>query len=132
MLDNHLWHMDLLAHAGRLSELTELAFTDVHARRRLNGTLREQGMETEEALLQAVLNRRDPDADTACITPATAFDRLGNVCWRALHGQAHPQPVALYSIMLWEATSTDHPAHGYFTDRHTCVLDTVTAQVRAF
>lgn len=43
--DNHLWHMDLLARAERFSELTELALTDVHARRRLNRALRERGME---------------------------------------------------------------------------------------
>jgi hypothetical protein len=45
MHDNHLWHMDLLVRSGRFSELTELALTDVHARRRLNRSLREQGME---------------------------------------------------------------------------------------
>jgi len=34
--DNHLWHMDLLVRAERFEQLTELALTDVHARRRLN------------------------------------------------------------------------------------------------
>ncbi|GHH95865.1 hypothetical protein GCM10017779_63220 [Streptomyces capillispiralis] len=43
--DSHLWHMDLLARAARLSELAERALTDVHARRRLNRALRERGME---------------------------------------------------------------------------------------
>jgi hypothetical protein len=47
MHDNHLWHMDLLARAGRLAELTERALGDVHARRRLNTVLRERGMEAE-------------------------------------------------------------------------------------
>ncbi|MEV0096025.1 hypothetical protein [Streptomyces sp. NPDC050738] len=42
---NHLWHMDLLARAGRLTELTALAVDDLHARRRLNRWFREQGME---------------------------------------------------------------------------------------
>lgn len=37
MHDNHLWHMDLLARAERIPELTERALTDNHARRRLNG-----------------------------------------------------------------------------------------------
>ncbi|MEU0989307.1 hypothetical protein [Streptomyces sp. NPDC005953] len=45
MHDNHLWHMDLLARAERISELTERALTDSHARRRLNRSLRERGME---------------------------------------------------------------------------------------
>jgi hypothetical protein len=45
MHDNHLWHMDLLARAERIPELAERALTDNHARRRLNGSLRERGME---------------------------------------------------------------------------------------
>jgi hypothetical protein len=56
MHNNHLWHMDLLVGAGRFSELTELALTDVHARRRLNRSLRAQGME-------AALRGRAQDGD---------------------------------------------------------------------
>ncbi|MGR6975084.1 hypothetical protein ACU639_36855 [Streptomyces cynarae] len=56
MHDNHLWHMDLLARAERFSELTELALTDVHARRRLNRSFRERGME-------AALRSRAKDGD---------------------------------------------------------------------
>ncbi|MEU4091744.1 hypothetical protein [Streptomyces sp. NPDC026673] len=56
MHDNHLWHMDLLASAARFTELTELALSDVHARRRLNRALRDQGME-------AVLRDRAKDGD---------------------------------------------------------------------
>lgn len=44
---NHLWHMDLLASAERITELSELARTDVHARRRLNRALRDRGMEAK-------------------------------------------------------------------------------------
>ncbi|MEV8002038.1 DUF6879 family protein [Streptomyces parvus] len=40
---NHLWHMDLLVRAERFDQLAELAVTDVHARRRLNRALQEQG-----------------------------------------------------------------------------------------
>ncbi|MFF4121574.1 hypothetical protein [Streptomyces sp. NPDC001714] len=54
--DNHLWHMDLLARAERLSELAERALTDVHARRRLNRSLREREME-------AALRNRAEDGD---------------------------------------------------------------------
>lgn len=43
--DSHLWHMDLLVRAQRLAELAERALTDVHARRRLNRGLRDQGRE---------------------------------------------------------------------------------------
>ncbi|KUN25534.1 hypothetical protein AQJ23_16370 [Streptomyces antibioticus] len=53
---NHLWHVDLLAHAGRFTELTELARVDVHARRRLNRALLDGGME-------AVLHERAESGD---------------------------------------------------------------------
>lgn len=35
----HLWHMDLLARAGRHDELAALSENDVHARRRLDRLL---------------------------------------------------------------------------------------------
>lgn len=41
--DAHLWHMDLLVKAGLLRELADRAETDVHARRRLNRFLYEEG-----------------------------------------------------------------------------------------
>ncbi|MFF4898211.1 hypothetical protein [Streptomyces sp. NPDC001068] len=59
MHGNHLWHMELLARAKRFTELTELGLTDVHARRRLNRSLRDQGM---EAALRSRAKDRDPDA----------------------------------------------------------------------
>ncbi|MER7107728.1 hypothetical protein [Streptomyces sp. NPDC000229] len=43
--DSHLWHMRLLVSAERFTQLTELALTDVHARRRLNRSLHERGMD---------------------------------------------------------------------------------------
>ncbi|MGW7210498.1 hypothetical protein [Streptomyces sp. NPDC054837] len=43
--DSHLWHMRLLVSAERFTQLTELALTDVHARRRLNSSLHERGMD---------------------------------------------------------------------------------------
>lgn len=58
--DSHLWHMDLLARADRLAELTEIALTDAHARRRLNRTLRERGME-------AALRDRAEDGDKGAL-----------------------------------------------------------------
>ncbi|MGY0070447.1 hypothetical protein ACWZEH_27435 [Streptomyces sp. QTS137] len=60
MHDNHLWHMDLLARAERVPELTERALTDVHARRRLNRSLRERGME-------ATLRNRAEDGDRGAL-----------------------------------------------------------------
>ncbi|MGW4895598.1 hypothetical protein ACWEQL_25515 [Kitasatospora sp. NPDC004240] len=54
--NNHLWHMDLLVRAERIAELSELARADVHARRRLNRSLRDRGME-------AKLHERTEDGD---------------------------------------------------------------------
>ncbi|MFJ1538060.1 hypothetical protein ACIODS_05895 [Micromonospora chalcea] len=39
----HLWHLDLLARAGRHVELAALGERDVHARRRLKRLLDEEG-----------------------------------------------------------------------------------------
>jgi hypothetical protein len=43
----HLWHMELLVKAGRLHELAEHAKADVHARRRLDRFLYEEGRDSE-------------------------------------------------------------------------------------
>ncbi|WP_433393056.1 hypothetical protein [Micromonospora sp. KLBMP9576] len=43
----HLWHMELLVKAGLLHELAERAKTDVHARRRLDRLLYEEGRDGE-------------------------------------------------------------------------------------
>lgn len=39
----HLWHVELLGRAGRVTELEELGRTDEHARRRLNRLLYRKG-----------------------------------------------------------------------------------------
>lgn len=85
--------------------------------------------ESKEALLEAVLNRRDRQADTAYITPITTYDKVYNVYRRALHNEAHPEPVALYSSMLCEATDPAHPAHAFFATRYTRVLDTLATEI---
>ena len=43
----HLWHMNLLVKAGLLDELAERAEHDVHARRRLDRLLSEDGRDDE-------------------------------------------------------------------------------------
>ncbi|MGW5517146.1 hypothetical protein [Nocardia africana] len=45
--DAHLWHMDLLAKARRLDELATRGETDVHARRRLDRFLYEDGRDCD-------------------------------------------------------------------------------------
>jgi hypothetical protein len=55
--DAHLWHMQLLAKAGRLDVLAQLAETCKHARRQFNRHLVENGQADE-------LHRRAQDGDT--------------------------------------------------------------------
>ncbi|MFF4343262.1 hypothetical protein ACFY00_25445 [Kitasatospora sp. NPDC001540] len=57
---NHLWHMALLAEAGRFAELARLAQVDVHARRSLNRALRDRGMAPE-------LHARAADGDRGAL-----------------------------------------------------------------
>jgi AcrR family transcriptional regulator len=87
--------------------------------------------DTKEALLEAVLNRRDRHADAAFITPATAYDKVYNVYRRAVHNEAHAERVAFYSAMLCEATSPAHPAYAFFATRYTRILDTLAAEIRS-
>ncbi|MGI5176330.1 hypothetical protein ACQEVZ_08385 [Dactylosporangium sp. CA-152071] len=56
----HLWHMDLLARAGLLDELADQAGIDVHARRRLDRLLFEEGRAGE-------LRRRAEDGDKTAL-----------------------------------------------------------------
>ncbi|MEU0559548.1 hypothetical protein [Dactylosporangium sp. NPDC006015] len=56
----HLWHMDLLARAGLLDELADQAGVDVHARRRLDRLLFEEGRAGE-------LRRRAEDGDKTAL-----------------------------------------------------------------
>lgn len=60
----HLWHMDLLARAGRLDELATLGETDVHARRHLDrflfenhrdGHLRQRAQQGDKTALYYLL-----------------------------------------------------------------------------
>ncbi|MFE0737991.1 TetR/AcrR family transcriptional regulator [Streptomyces sp. NPDC058855] len=85
--------------------------------------------DSKEALLEAVLNRRDRQADTAYITPVTAYDKVYNVYRRALHNEGHPESVALYSAMLCEATDPAHSAHTFFATRYTRILDTLATEI---
>jgi hypothetical protein len=59
LADAHLWHLDLLARAGRLSELAELGKSHATARRRLNRHLYENGKADE---LQRRAQEGDKDA----------------------------------------------------------------------
>jgi hypothetical protein len=66
--------MDLLARSGQLVELTNLAGTDVHARRRLNRALRDRG---EDAMLRERAETGDRDALYVLIRLLCGTGRIG-------------------------------------------------------
>lgn len=73
---------------------------------------------TKEALLAAVLERRDAeDAVRERLNAPPGREVLRH--WMALanHNAAHPEIVELYSRLAAEAVTEDHPAHDYFV-RH--------------
>ncbi|MFD7496259.1 TetR/AcrR family transcriptional regulator [Streptomyces sp. NPDC059832] len=86
---------------------------------------------SKETLLEAILNRRDRDADTAYMTPVTAYDKVANVYRRAVYNEAVPDRVRLYSALLCEAIDPGHPAHAHFARRYARVLDTLTDELRS-
>ncbi|MCU4295789.1 TetR/AcrR family transcriptional regulator [Brevibacterium permense] len=81
---------------------------------------------SKEALLEAVLARRDRDTvdalrhDTIAHTPGAARKLLDDlVRWNA----DRPQLVQLYTILAAEALSIDHPAYHYFRARERLALE---------
>jgi AcrR family transcriptional regulator len=78
---------------------------------------------TKEQLLQAVLERRDEDDfvlfDQDVRDGVDYFESLLRVIER---NAAKPGIVELFCILSAEATSPDHPAHGYFQRRYDGVL----------
>ncbi|MEA5360220.1 TetR/AcrR family transcriptional regulator [Amycolatopsis sp., V23-08] len=73
---------------------------------------------TKEALLAAVLERRDAeDSDREQLDVAPGLDVLRHFVALAGHNVRHPGIVDLYSRLAAEAVAPDHPAHEYFV-RH--------------
>ena len=73
---------------------------------------------TKEALLAAVLERRDAeDSEREQLTVPPGLDVLRHFVALAEHNVRHPGIVDLYSRLAAEAVAPDHPAHGYFV-RH--------------
>lgn len=81
---------------------------------------------TKEALLEAVLERRD-EVNRARFWPdATAPQDDGREYLVRLirllqHHSSAPGLVSLFSVLAAEAISPDHPAHGYFESRYETV-----------
>lgn len=73
---------------------------------------------TKEALLAAVLERRDAeDSEREKLTVAPGLEVLRHFVALAEHNVRHPGIVDLYSRLAAEAVAPDHPAHDYFV-RH--------------
>ncbi|MFF3788161.1 TetR/AcrR family transcriptional regulator [Streptomyces sp. NPDC001933] len=87
--------------------------------------------DSKETLLEAILNRRDRDADTAYLTPVTAYDKVANVYRRAAYNETVPDRVRLYSALLCEAIDPGHPAHPHFAHRYARVLDALTDELHS-
>src|SRR5687767_5061248 len=70
---------------------------------------------TKEALLAAVLERRDAeDAERERLQATPGVDVLRHFLALAEHNVRHPGIVDLYSRLAAEAVAADHPAHDYF------------------
>jgi AcrR family transcriptional regulator len=73
---------------------------------------------TKEALLTAVLERRDAeDAARERLDVPPGLDALRRLVALAAHNTGHPGIVDLYVRLAAEAVALDHPAHDYF-ERH--------------
>ncbi|MEW2506092.1 TetR/AcrR family transcriptional regulator [Amycolatopsis sp. CA-161197] len=70
---------------------------------------------TKEALLAAVLERRDAeDSEREQLTVPPGLEVLRHFVALAEHNVRHPGIVDLYSRLAAEAVAPDHPAHEYF------------------
>ncbi|GAB3710758.1 TetR/AcrR family transcriptional regulator [Mariniluteicoccus flavus] len=90
---------------------------------------------SKEALLEAVLTRRDGDTlealqrDSPAGTPTEAREIThALVRWNA----ERPELTRLYTILAAEALSPDHPAYAYFRTRQRRVQDLFAAKVVAW
>jgi AcrR family transcriptional regulator len=73
---------------------------------------------TKEALLAAVLERRDAeDAERQHLDAPPGLEVLRQLVALAEHNVRHPGIVDLYVRLAAEAVGPDHPAHAYF-ERH--------------
>lgn len=74
---------------------------------------------TKEALLAAVLERRDAeDVEREHLSVPPGLDALRHLIALAGHNVRHPGIVDLYSRLAAEAVAADHPAHDYFEQHY--------------
>jgi AcrR family transcriptional regulator len=85
---------------------------------------------SKSALLQAVLDHRDDLArELVDFDVPDGVEALRGLVALARHNASIPGVVELYCTLSAEATSSDHPAHGYFVQRYEYVRESTT---RAF
>ncbi len=74
---------------------------------------------TKEALLAAVLERRDAeDTERERLSVPPGLDALRRLVALAAHNMRHPGIVDLYARLAAEAVTADHPAHEYFEQHY--------------
>lgn len=81
---------------------------------------------TKEELLLEVLRRRDA-LDSVDSAPTTGLDELNRLVALARENAERRGIIELFATLSAEATSPDHPAHEYFTQRYERVVDGVRA-----
>lgn len=82
---------------------------------------------TKEALLTAVLERRDEEDEERFIAQAGGgVDQLRRVVALAAHNEQRRGIVELYAVLSAEATAADHPAHDFFVRRYGTTIATMT------
>jgi AcrR family transcriptional regulator len=87
---------------------------------------------TKEALLAAVLERRDAeDAERQHLGAPPGLDVLRKLIALAEHNVRHPGIVDLYVRLAAEAVGPDHPAHGYFERHYRLARDLAVRSFRA-
>jgi AcrR family transcriptional regulator len=79
---------------------------------------------TKSGLLEAVLAHRDLDA-ASHLEGRRGVHLLRGLLEIAARDEADTGLTQLFAVLAAEATTEDHPAHGYFTDRYTLILGTV-------
>ncbi len=82
---------------------------------------------TKEALLMAVLERRDQvDGELTPVRGEDGMLAIENLIASAYRNESHRGVVELFAAVSAEATAPDHPAHGFFIDRYRSLVARLT------
>jgi len=76
----------------------------------------------KDSLLTAVLEERDR-RDAVRIENRSTLDGLENLILMLSESEASPGLIELQCVLAAEATSAEHPAHGYFQQRYATLRD---------